>query len=1159
GMTLTKSGPGTQVFSANQTYTGATTISAGTLQLGTGVTGQDGTLTSASIVDNAVLAFNNFAALTYSGNISGTGSLVKNGAGTLILSGTDIYSGPTVINAGILQYDAAAAIAAGTGRNITVNAPAAVALNYVPVGSIQADLLSRIVATSTGAIGLMGSISESFDFSSASNNFANLSLGAVGSATYNTGTLTPNGTTYRLGGGGGTLVFTPGSYSSGYDLVINGNGLTGIVDFGAASKTFGAITIAGGTVQNGTLTGTSFSLLGGTVNAVLDGPGVSLTKTGTNTLTLTGVNTYTGSTTVNRGTLVADTVNTDNVISNASPLFFTGTGTFQLKGLSGQARNQTFNGLTLTAGAATIDANNVAGGTSTTIDLRGAGGAATITRSAGTAVDFKATAGTLGNTAVIKTAQLNDGTGILGAWATVAGGTDWAINDGAGIVTNYTGYNTLSGTAPSIASSAGTNYRVSNTSSNNPVLVATGTTDVNTLRINDSTARTIDIRTSGGTQGILRFGAIGGILTSGGSHIIGVGATGGMLTAGGADNTAGELIVNCSSTLQINSIVTNNGTGALSLTKVGAGTLFLNAGGLSPNGPGNAGAKNLFTGVATLAAGTIKLPSQAQNGLGTGPFTILGGTTIDVAGNNIQTLNNSQYTLNGDFTTSGNVLNFSTGNVTLGANITVTVGNTFNVNGVISDGGNTYGLTKDGTSILNLAGTANTYSGKTVVLNGTLQFITLANVGGGNSSLGAPTTVANGTIDLYNGVTLNKSGAQTTCTTDRIFNLAGSGPGTVAIQLNNNDTWLTNNSPLTVTGTGAKKLSVSSVGDNTGIIFNGGIPDASDGSPLTLQVTIGAGGGGWYGYVSLNGTNTFSGDITVSGGSASVNGNLIIGKAGLLGSGNYAGAISLGLYSTLKYASSASQTLSGVISGTGGLLKSGAGSLTLSAANTFSGATTVSTGTLTLNNNLALQNSALATSTGAITLGGGVTAPTLGGLTGSTAMSSVVAAGGYSTVTALTLNPQSGSLIYSGVITNGAAGMTLTKSGAGTQTLTGANTYSGGTTISGGTLAVGTGGTLGSGDVTVAAAGTLSLTTTGGAIENTKRLTLANGAVVNLGASVNETVNTLYFGTAQQAKGTYGSSSSSPTPNYIDNARFTGTGVLNVQKGKDVGLVIMIL
>ena len=78
----------------------------------------------------------------------------------------------------------------------------------------------------------------------------------------------------------------------------------------------------------------------------------------------------------------------------------------------------------------------------------------------------------------------------------------------------------------------------------------------------------------------------------------------------------------------------------------------------------------------------------------------------------------------------------------------------------------------------------------------------------------------------------------------------------------------------------------------------------------------------------------------------------------------------------------------------------------------------------------------------------------LGGLAGNVALATAITS--YGSVTALTLNPQSGTAVsYSGVIASGSGAMTLTKIGPGTQTLTGANSYSGATTIYAGTLALG--------------------------------------------------------------------------------------------------------
>ena len=166
---------------------------------------------------------------------------------------------------------------------------------------------------------------------------------------------------------------------------------------------------------------------------------------------------------------------------------------------------------------------------------------------------------------------------------------------------------------------------------------------------------------------------------------------------------------------------------------------------------------------------------------------------------------------------------------------------------------------------------------------------------------------------------------------------------------------------------------------------------------------------------------------------------------------NYSSAPTVTIQGGTPTLAATAPTLTTASNLSGGLTKNGLGTLTLSAANTFSGDTIVNGGVLALSNNLALQNSALDTSgTGTVTLS--VTTPTLGGLKGSTNLSSVITVG-YGSVTALTLNPGTGvSNTYSGIISDGFAGMTLTKTGLGTQVLSGPNTYTGLTAVNQGIL-----------------------------------------------------------------------------------------------------------
>jgi len=176
-------------------------------------------------------------------------------------------------------------------------------------------------------------------------------------------------------------------------------------------------------------------------------------------------------------------------------------------------------------------------------------------------------------------------------------------------------------------------------------------------------------------------------------------------------------------------------------------------------------------------------------------------------------------------------------------------------------------------------------------------------------------------------------------------------------------------------------------------------------------------------------------------------------------------------------------------SSTAGLTKvdvtAGTGTLTLEGANTFSGATILGNGVLSLANSLALQHSAYdATASLAGTTTAGlrttVTTLTLGGLTGDKNFTStggvfITTAGGYDAVTSLTLNPGMGAThSYSGNIEDGAVGMTLTKTGAGTQILAGNNSYTGATNVDAGTLEIGSGGsTHATSAVTVSNAGSV--------------------------------------------------------------------------------------
>ena len=105
GSSLTKAGTGTLTLAGSNSYTGLTTISSGTLQLGDGTGGHDSTLasTGVAISNGAALIYNLSGSQTYARAISGSGGLTKNGNGTLLLSGNNNYTGHTTVNSGALE------------------------------------------------------------------------------------------------------------------------------------------------------------------------------------------------------------------------------------------------------------------------------------------------------------------------------------------------------------------------------------------------------------------------------------------------------------------------------------------------------------------------------------------------------------------------------------------------------------------------------------------------------------------------------------------------------------------------------------------------------------------------------------------------------------------------------------------------------------------------------------------------------------------------------------------------------------------------------------------------------------------------------------------------------------------------------------------------
>ena len=147
---LTKTGTGTLVLTNSNTYTGGTTISAGTLQLGDG--GTVGSILG-DVLNNGTFAINRSDMFVFGNVISGTGALQQNGTGVTVLTNTSTYTGATVVNTGGLFVNGSIASSSG----LTVNPGAFVAgTGTLPNTTISGGTLSP--GNSIGTITVNGSL-----------------------------------------------------------------------------------------------------------------------------------------------------------------------------------------------------------------------------------------------------------------------------------------------------------------------------------------------------------------------------------------------------------------------------------------------------------------------------------------------------------------------------------------------------------------------------------------------------------------------------------------------------------------------------------------------------------------------------------------------------------------------------------------------------------------------------------------------------------------------------------------------------------------------------------------------------------------------------------------------------------------------------------------
>jgi len=410
--------------------------------------------------------------------------------------------------------------------------------------------------------------------------------------------------------------------------------------------------------------------------------------------------------------------------------------------------------------------------------------------------------------------------------------------------------------------------------------------------------------------------------------------------------------------------------GAMSFTGTmsGANVLKVSGGTLAISGA------NTYSGGTVLAGGQLLI--GGANVLGSGTLVIAGGTISTTNAANARTVSNAvvfdgNATLGDPVNTAALTLS---GSGLLTGNRTFTVQSGVTISGPIGDGGGNFGITKEGAGILTLGG-SNSYTGSTIIKSGTLL-------------------VSNSFALRNSRVEVNAEGVLSAANLATIE--AGSlvGSGTVLMKRN--------------TGAG---ITFSVGHDNTSTVFTGIL--TSDTNSILVKAGTGK--------LTLTADSNWN---TASSATEILDGILEIGNGGTTGS--IAGGVKLtGASGILSFNRSDDYLFSGLISGAGQVRKDGAGTLILTANNTFTGNTVVNSGTLQLGNG---------ETTGAV--GGNVE------IAASTAL----------------VFDRSNNLTHAGVISGSGQ---VKKKGGGTLTLTGNNTYTGITTITGGTLQIGGNGAAG--------------------------------------------------------------------------------------------------
>jgi autotransporter-associated beta strand protein len=803
---VTKNGSGTWILSGANTYTGTTSINAGTLKLGNaaalGTTASGTSITSGAVLDLNGINYSNAEALTVNGTgISGSGAIINSSS-----------TGATY--AGLLTLGSSSSIVGGTGTiNISNTGTITGATFSLTLGGTSGGTVASIIGTTSGT--LTKADAGTWTLSGANTytgitsiNAGTLKLGNAAALGVSSATTITSGAALDLNGI---------TLSTARPITINGTGVSsggaitnssataasysGAITLGSASSVVansGAVTLSGAIATAGftlTLDGST----GGTASGVISGSG-SVTKNGSGTWTLSGANTYTGTTTINAGTLKAGST---QAFGNGSAV--------TLANVSGAVLDIT--GYNNTIGS-------LAGG------------------------------GTTGGNVTLGTATLTIGTNNTNTtYAGVISGTGAVIKSGTGTWTlsgsnTYTGLTTISaGTLKLGATGGGTNT---------PLGTIGGATIVSSgavLDLNGYTLGTAEPLTLNGTG--LAASPAGALTNTGGnasySGAITLGSSGATITT----TTSGTLTLSGAiSGATYPLIIDGTGTGSIS------GVIGTTSGIVTKNGSGiwTLSGANTYTGGTTLNAGTLNINNSQALGTAAGTFTINGGTIDNTSGAAITTVNYPQ-SWKGDFTFTGtNNLNLGTGAVAINADRQVTVtANTLTIGGVIS--ASSYSLTKAGAGILLLGSNAVSLNNLTInagTFTSTSSTLNLAGTftNNGTFTSNSGTVVFNGTsaqtiggtsTSSFNNLTVNNSSGVSLGIAETINGTLTLTSG--VLQLGNYNLTLANTTAIAGTFSASTMIGTDGTGylirsaTATNDLFNGTYPVGSGGiySPFTIS------------------------------------------------------------------------------------------------------------------------------------------------------------------------------------------------------------------------------------------------------------------------------------------------------------------------------------